>query len=155
MADISFVLALVAAGVAAKWTSSPERIGVPFGHHGEVYGKGLISGQLLVGDDPQHAEPVSTGSVAFGNIYQVGPVAPSVVVWSDGGFSAYAEPGTYSVFGVSPEYHDGAAACEPYGRPNGTITVRAGDRIAVALLCSVSRPRRQMLGDLGKALKRR
>jgi hypothetical protein len=103
-------------------------------HHGEAYGNALVSGQLLIGNDPQHARPVA-GRVGLANIYQVGPVWPTIEVWPDGGFSTYVDPGTYTVFGVSPEYHKSAKACEPYGVSNGTISVTAGDRINIAVLC--------------------
>jgi hypothetical protein len=52
----------------------------------------------------------------------------------DGTFSASVKPGTYQIYGLSPQYNGGDGLCEPEDR---TVTVTAGDRVVVDVLCQM------------------
>ena len=124
----------VAIGFAAGWfVRGPSRERTTAGD--EYGGTALVSGQLLVDKASMLSPAPVPGEVQVGNIHQVGPPMPRAEATSDGAFSMYLDPGSYTVFGVSPMYQGGKGTCRADQVPNSTITVRVGDHISFDLLC--------------------
>lgn len=110
-------------------TQPPSTVGTP-----DASGKGVVSGTLVMVGGPANARYPVPGSVGVANIRQVGAVFPNVEVGADGTFSVAVDPGTYEVFGQSPNYNGGKGTC--IGSP-ATVRVRAGEQIVVDVQCSM------------------
>jgi len=100
---------------------------------------GTVKGILYVGMDPNLLVGVGPNAGIPGTVTATAKsgVAHSFHVSSDGKFTLRLPPGTYTLTGVSPRFHDGAEICETPEPSFHLVTVKAGQSAFAGVVCTV------------------